>query len=159
MKDYEESEEKTAKSETSSKDGPIAGSEAEQVEISDQEFHLSKKQRTDCDSDCDSQSEWVCIGRMSLQVKDKDIILQGLKLTDKYMNASQKLLKQQFTSIKGLCTLKVTLHSYTTWIPNYLKIFHTHGDHWITLTILRCSKDHNLVLISCMMMTVLPEVL
>jgi len=46
------------------------------------------------------------------------------------MNASQKLLKEQLASIEGLCTtLKVTVCSYVTWVPNYLQIFHTHSDH------------------------------
>ena len=62
------------------------------------------------------------------------------------MTASQKLLKEQFTSIEGLCTtLKVTTCTYTTWIPNYFQIFHTRGDHWITLTTIGCSKHHILV--------------
>ena len=100
-----------------SKEGrPVASSEANEVKdteiISDQEIHSSpKRQRTDC------ESEWVCLVGMTLQVKE---IIQGEKLTDKHMNASQKLLKRQFTLIEGLCTtLKVT----------YLQIFHTHGDH------------------------------
>ena len=91
----------------SKEDQPVAGNEVKDVEIiSDQEFHSSpKRQRTDC------ESEWVCLGGMSLQVKDKDIIIQGEKLTDKHMNASQKLLKEQFTLIEGLCTtLKVTTY-------------------------------------------------
>ena len=73
-------------------------------------------------------------------------IIQGEKLSNKHMTASQKLLKEQFTSIEGLCTtLKVATCSYTTWIPNYLQIFHTHGDHWITLMTIGCGKDHILV--------------
>ena len=88
----------------------------------------------------------MCRGRMTLQVKDNDITIQGEKLTDKHMTASQNLLKEQFTSIEGLCTTsKVTRCAYTTWIPNYLQIFHTRGDHWITLTTIGCSKDHILV--------------
>ena len=52
---------------------------------------------------------------MSLQVKEKDVIIQGEQLTDKNINASQKLLKEQFTWLKGLCTtLKVTICSYAT---------------------------------------------
>ena len=67
----------------------------------------------------------------------------GRKLTDKHMIASQKLLKQLFTSIEGLCTtLKVTTCSYTTWIPNYLQIFYTRSDHWIKLTTIGCGNDH-----------------
>ena len=91
-----ENKSKIASSEAESKDNskeeqPVASNEVKDVEIiSDQEFHSSpKRQRTDC------ESEWVCLGGMSLQVKDKDIIIQGEKLTDKHMNASQKLLKEQ----------------------------------------------------------------
>ena len=133
-----------AESNDNSKEGrPVASSEANEVKdtVSDQEIHSSpKRQRTDC------ESEWVCLVGMTLQVKDKNVIIQGEKLTDKHMNASQKLLKGQFTLIEGLCTtLKVTICSYTTWIPNYLQIFHTFGDHWITLTTIGCGKDHILV--------------
>ena len=120
----------------------VTGKEVKGIEvISDQEFHgSSKRSKTDC------ESEWVCLGRMALQVKDKDIIIQGEALTDKHMTASQKLLKEQFTSIEGICTtLKVTTCSYTIWIPNYLQIFHTHGDHRITLTTMGCGIDHILV--------------
>ena len=123
-------------------DRSVTGNEVKDGEIiGDQEFHgSSKRPRIEC------ESEWVCLGRMTLQVKDKNIIIQGEKLTDKHMMASQKLLKEQFTSIEGLCTtLKVTTCTYTTWIPNYLQIFHTRGDHWITLTTIGCSKDHILV--------------
>ena len=59
--------------------------------------------------------EWVCQGGMHLQIKDKNIIIKGEKPTDKHMNASQKLLKEQFNLIEGLCrTLKVTICFYTT---------------------------------------------
>ena len=65
-------------------DRPVTGKEVKDVEvISDEEFHgSSKRSKTGC------ESEWVCLGRMTLQVKDKDIIIQGEKLTDKHMTAS-----------------------------------------------------------------------
>jgi len=46
----------------SKEDWPVTSNEAKDVEIiSDQQFHSSsKRQRTD------SESEWVCLGRMSL---------------------------------------------------------------------------------------------
>ena len=81
-------------------DRSVTGNEVKDSEkIGDQEFHgSSKRPRIDC------ESEWVCLGRITLQVKDKNIIIQGEKLTNKHMTATQKLLKEQFTSIEGLCT-------------------------------------------------------
>ena len=116
--------------------------------ISDQqEFNgPSKRQRI-------AESEWVCLARrMSLQVKEKDVIIQGEQLTDEHINASQKLLKEQFTWLEGLCTtLKVTICSYTTWIPNYLQIFQTRGNHWVTITTIGCTKMTLWFLTLCMM--------
>ena len=86
-------------------DRPITGKEVKDVEIiNNQKFHgSSKRSKTDC------ESEYMCLGKMTLQVKDKDVTIQGEKLTDKHMTASQKLLKEKVTSIEGLCTtLKVT---------------------------------------------------
>ena len=34
---------------------------------------------------------------------------------------------------------------YTTWIPNYLQIFHTRGNHWVTITTIGCTKDNIVV--------------
>ena len=86
-------------------------------DVDDQELHSSPKRPRIA---YDSEAEWVRVERMNLQLKDKEVILQGLRLIDNHMNASQKLLKKQFTSIEGLCnTLKVTIKSYTAWIPNY----------------------------------------
>ena len=109
-------------------------------DVDDQELLLSPKRPRIAYG---SEPEWVRVGRMNLQLKDKEIILQGLRLTDNHMNASQKLLKKQFASIEGLCnTLKVTIKCYTAWIPNYLQILHSRGDHWITLTTIGCSDNH-----------------
>ena len=106
--------------------------------INHQEFYGSSKR-----SKADYESEWVCLGRMTLQVKDKEITIQGENvLISTQLTASQKLLKEQFTSIEGLCTTsKVTTCRYLTWIQN----FHTHGDHWITLTTIGCSEYHIVV--------------
>ena len=63
----------------------VTGKEVKNIEvISNEEFHgSSKRSKTDCESEC------VCLGRMTLQVKDKYIIIQGEKLADKHMTASQ----------------------------------------------------------------------
>ena len=112
-------------------------------DVDDQELLLSLKRPRIAYG---SEPEWVRVGRMNLQLKDKEIILQGLRLTDNHMNASQKLLKKQFASIEGLCNTYVTLCNtkgyVTAWIPNYLKILHSRGDHWITLTTIGCSDNH-----------------
>ena len=79
--------------------GNEAINKANYVEIisDQQEFNgLSKRQRTGSDP------EWVCLGRMSLKVKEKDVIIQGEQLTDKHINVTQKLLKEQFPWLEGL---------------------------------------------------------
>ena len=52
-------------------DRSVTGNEVKDDEIiGDQEFHgSSKRPRIDC------ESEWVYLGRMTLQVKDKNIII------------------------------------------------------------------------------------
>jgi len=81
-----------------------------------------------------------------LHVQYKDIILQGLRLTDKHINATQKLLKRQLIFIQGLhTTLKVTIESHSAWIHDSLQIFHTRRDHWITLTTLECHENKILI--------------
>ena len=63
------------------------------------------------------------------------------------MTASQKLLKEQFISIEGLCTTLKLLHALTQlgFLYNYLQIFHARGDHWFTLMTIGCGKGHILV--------------
>lgn len=68
-------------------DRPGTGNEVPVININDQWPSIKKEKNG-------SESEWVCLGRMSLQVKDKDVIIQGEQLTDKYINASQKLRLQ-----------------------------------------------------------------
>jgi len=115
-------------------------SDAEPSDISDDDQQMcSSPKRLRSDSD----TVWMCTEKCVLHVQYKDIILQGLRLTDKHMNATQKLLKRQLTFIQGLhTTLKVTIESHSAWIPDSLQIFCTRGDHWITLTIMECRENN-----------------
>jgi len=115
-------------------------SDAEPSDISyDNQQMCSSPKRLRSDGD----TVWICTDKMWLHVQYKDIILQGLRLTDKHINATQKLLKRQLTFIQGLhTTLKVTIESHSAWIPDYLQIFHTRGDHWITLTTKAAPMPH-----------------
>ena len=91
--------------------------------ISDQQiFSSPKRQKTDC------ESEWVCQGGMHLQIKDKNIIMKGEKPTDKHMNASQKLLKEQFNLIEELLYALTQLGFLTTY--KFFILVVTTGLHW-----------------------------
>ena len=47
-------------------------------------------------------TKWICIDNFTLSRADKDIILNDEDLSDKHINASQKLLAMQFPTITGL---------------------------------------------------------
>ena len=139
MKEAEEKAKEKAKGKAAGnangKENIITISDAELP--SDQMHFSTKRLRSGTDT------VWVCIDKMCLNVEDKDIILQGLRLTDKHINATQKLLKRQFTFIHG--SLKVTIESHAAWIPDYFRIFHTRGDHWIMLTTMGCHENKILI--------------
>ena len=52
-------------------------------------------------------TKWICIDNFILSRADKVIILNGEDLSDKHINASQKLLTMQFPTLTGFSmTLK-----------------------------------------------------
>ena len=96
--------------------------------------HHTERRRSDC------ESVWVCIDEMCLHVQDKDIILHESRQT--YECHSKALEETVYFHSRIHTTLKVTIESYTAWIPDYLQFFHTRGDHWITLTIMGCNQNN-----------------
>ena len=56
----------------------------------------------DCDDDGfqdEVVTNWICINNFTLSRADKDIILNGENLSDKHINALQKLLAMQFPTL------------------------------------------------------------
>ena len=71
------------------------------------------------------EGEWVHIGSIVLSMAAKEIVMKGQQLNDLHTNTCQKLLKDQFPIVIGLCsTLKPTASSLQAWIPNYMQIFY-----------------------------------
>lgn len=96
----------------------------------------------DCDDSFQDEvvvTKWVCIENFILSRADKDIILNGEYLSDKHINASQKLLALQFPTLMGFhLTFKQTV--VRKWIDNYVQILHCRGCHWITLSTIGCQE-------------------
>ena len=71
----------------------------------------------------------ISLHGLRLTKLDKQIIVDGLELTDMHINISQGLLHEQFPLITGLCSLLSPVISIGNWNENYLQIFHCYGNH------------------------------
>ena len=92
------------------------------------------------------EGEWVQIGNIVLSMEAKEIVMKGQQLNNLHMNASEKLLKDQFPIVMGLCsTLKPTSSSLQAWIPYYVQIFHCRGNHWVTVSTIICNEGEVMV--------------
>ena len=58
-------------------------------------------------------------------------IRTGTKLTDMFINAVQKMLKQQFPKLQGLVSTLLQERKSTKPMKNQLQILHSRNDHWI----------------------------
>ena len=57
--------------------------------------------------------EWIHINSIILKKSDKELVLNGKRLSDMHINAAQKILSQQFPSISGFdSTLKQRCMAY-----------------------------------------------
>ena len=85
-------------------------------------------------------SQWVHVGSITLKHADKEIILNGGNLTDKHINALQKVLVIQFPSLTGFdLTIKLCCHG--KWTDGYVQMLHCRGCHWITASTIGCAKE------------------
>ena len=83
--------------------------------------------------------EWIHINSTILKNSDKELILNGKRLSDMHINAAQKILSQQFPSFSGFdSTLKQ--RCIGKWVSNYVQIFFCHGCHWITASTVGCKE-------------------
>ena len=56
----------------------------------------------------ENDTDWVHIGKIFLETKDEEILVDSLELNDLHVNASQTLLKNQYPLVNGFTsTLKV----------------------------------------------------
>lgn len=82
----------------------------------------------------------VSLHGLRLTKLDKQIIIDGLELTDMHINISQGLLRKQFPSIAGLCSSLSPILSIGNWVENYIQIFHCYGNHWICASTIGCEE-------------------
>ena len=76
---------------------------------------------------------------------DKELvkIIRGDDITDYSINSACKLLKQQFPSVKGLSlTLYQRNQRGEHFVKDCIQIVHSHGNHWIVASTIRCEDDH-----------------
>jgi hypothetical protein len=83
---------------------------------------------------------WVSVQGLRLTISDKQIVMNGLELTDMHINVAQGLLHKQFPLITGLCSSLSPILSIGNWIKNYLQIFHCYGNHWICASTIGCEE-------------------
>ena len=88
--------------------------------------------------DVDMDQRWICIYKITLNARDKLLLLKNHELNDKHINASQKLLLHQFPSFQGLKNSLVQDH-IGFWTKNYIQIFHC-PCHWITVSTIGCQS-------------------
>ena len=90
----------------------------------------------DADTDVDAL-QWLGVG--SITLKHTDTILNCDYLTDKHINASQKVLATQFPALTGLdLTLKLCFHG--KWRDDYVQMLYCPGCHWITVSTIGCAN-------------------
>ena len=87
---------------------------------------------TDCSTDSivDSNNIWLKIQDITLPLRDKQIILDGLRLSDQHINSAHRLLKLQFPSLNGL-RLSLLQDEMKGPTCNAIQILHVMTNHWI----------------------------
>lgn len=96
--------------------------------------------------DCSSKI-WLRHEKFVLNISDKDDIESGMRLSDKHINFSQVLLKEQFPNLHGLDSTLLVANKPAT-VPdksNYLQIIHCMNNHWITISTIGIQADSNTV--------------
>jgi len=91
----------------------------------------------DTSASSNGKKEWL---RMGWRMEDRDSITAGERLNDMVKNVAQRLLKNQFPKMKGLCSTLIVLYTvkgrkrHTVFEQNMVQIMHSHGNYWITAT-------------------------
>ena len=80
------------------------------------------------------KDNWVKCGNINLDLRDKNTITSGKKMTDMHINAAQQLLKRQFKNINGLQSTLLQKKLPLESIENAIQILHVRNDHWAVVT-------------------------
>ena len=80
--------------------------------------------------------DWIKIDDVQLTEGDKLIVTEGAQLSDKHIDAAQKMLQAQHPNLKGMCSTLVAGRQRLP--PSGLQAFFVLGNHWIVLSTLDC---------------------
>ena len=79
---------------------------------------------------------WIKIVDIQLTEADKLVVTGGAQLSDKHIDAAQKLLQAKHPNLKGMCSTLVAGRKKLP--PSGLQTFFVRGNHWIVLSTLDC---------------------
>ena len=101
----------------------------------------SKRAKLNCNQSLSGTKEWLRRGGIKLTLNDRDSIIDGKRLNDMVINVAQKLLKSQFSKLKGFqSTLLQNKKFSSAFELNKVQILHSRGDHWISATTVGCNQ-------------------
>ena len=89
-----------------------------------------------------SEKVWVQFQRSVLTVKDKQIIEEGHRLTDKHINFAQRLISSQFPHIGGLQSTLLQDRYYCFPHQSIQAVFCKKREHWIVASNMLTTDSH-----------------
>ena len=94
-----------------------------------------------------SHDQWLYheLGKVRLTKEDKNAIADGKRLNDKHISFAQNVLKIQFPEIEGLKQTILQERFKLDSSKHIVQILHVHGDHWITISNLKCDRKKIIV--------------
>ena len=94
-----------------------------------------------------SHDQWLYheLGKVRLTIEDKNTITDGKRLNDKHISFAQNVLKIQFPEIEGLKQTILQERVKLDSSKHIVQILHVHGDHWITISNLKCDRNKIIV--------------
>ena len=120
---------------------PVDGEDQAQSAITKTIENPSKRANLDCNQSLSGKKEWLRRGGIKLTLNDRDSIIRGERLNDMVINVAQKLLKSNFSKLKGFqSTLLQNKKCSSAFELNKVQIIHSRGDHWIVATTVRCDQ-------------------
>lgn len=111
---------------------PVDGEDQVQSAITKTTENFSKRAKLDCNQSFSGKKEWLCRGGIKLMLNDRDSIIRGERLNDMVINIAQKLLKSNFSKLKGFqSTLLQNKKFSSDFELNKVQIIHSRGDQWM----------------------------
>ena len=124
----------------------MARSEVDETSNKKQKLEQSKNPVVvwDDDNHIHSSEIWLCRERCVLRMTDRYNIVSEARLTDRHIDFSQLILKEQFPSIHGFQStlLLANKPAPVTNKANYLQIMHCRNNHWITVSTIGCTTTN-----------------